>query len=102
MSDPQQSGLACASCESLIAKTLLNQPHETATLVRSTTMSKNRIFKETPKTRLIVSVETETVAAIDRLIRYPSANRSEFVRLAIEEKLERDVVLFQNRVSAVP
>jgi metal-responsive CopG/Arc/MetJ family transcriptional regulator len=42
------------------------------------------------------------VAAIDRLIRYPSANRSEFVRLAIEEKLERDVVLFQNRVSAAP
>ncbi|MNI95661.1 hypothetical protein PspS34_25995 [Pseudomonas sp. S34] len=65
-------------------------------------MSKNRIFKETPKTRLIVSVETETVAAIDRLIRYPSANRSEFVRLAIEEKLERDVVLFQNRASVAP
>ncbi|KII34175.1 hypothetical protein NL64_06830 [Pseudomonas fluorescens] len=65
-------------------------------------MSKNRIFKETPKTRLIVSVEIETVAAIDRLIRYPSANRSEFVRLAIEEKLERDVVLFQNRASVAP
>ena len=57
-------------------------------------MSKNRQFGSKPITRLIVSVETETVATIDRLIRYPSANRSEFVRLAIEEKLERDVVLF--------
>lgn len=65
-------------------------------------MSKNRLFKNQPKIRLIVSVETETVAAIDRLIRYPNANRSEFVRLAIEEKLERDVVLLHNRVSAVP
>jgi len=65
-------------------------------------MSKNRLFKNQPKIRLIVSVETETVAAIDRLIRYPSANRSEFVRLAIEEKLERDVVLFQNRASVAP
>ena len=65
-------------------------------------MSKNRQFGSKPITRLIVSVETETVATIDRLIRYPSANRSEFVRLAIEEKLERDVVLFQNRVSSDP
>jgi metal-responsive CopG/Arc/MetJ family transcriptional regulator len=65
-------------------------------------MSKNRLFNNQPKIRLIVSVETETVAAIDRLIRYPSANRSEFVRLAIEEKLERDVVLFQNRASVAP
>ena len=65
-------------------------------------MSKNRQFGSKPKTRLIVSVETETVAAIDRLIRYPSANRSEFVRLAIEEKLERDVVRFQNRASVAP
>jgi hypothetical protein len=29
-------------------------------------MSKNRLFKNQPKIRLIVSVETETVAAIDR------------------------------------
>lgn len=68
-------------------------------------MSKNRIFKETPKTRLIVSVETSTVGLIDELIfrGHPAkGNRSEFVRLAIEEKLERDVVRFQNRVSAVP
>ncbi|MGH8436474.1 MAG: ribbon-helix-helix protein, CopG family [Pseudomonas sp.] len=55
-------------------------------------MSKNRKFGSTPITRLIVSVETDTVAAIDRLIRHPSANRSEFVRLAIEEKLKRDKV----------
>ena len=65
-------------------------------------MSKNRQFGSKPITRLIVSVETETVAAIDRLIRYPSANRSEFVRLAIEEKLERDVVRFQNHASVAP
>lgn len=56
-------------------------------------MSKNRIFKETPKTRLIVSVETNTVEVIDELIRsgHPAKrNRSEFVRLAIEEKLNND------------
>ncbi|MGH8434947.1 MAG: ribbon-helix-helix domain-containing protein [Pseudomonas sp.] len=55
-------------------------------------MSKNRKFGTKPKTRLIVSVESDTVAAIDRLIRYPCANRSEFVRQAIEEKLKRDKV----------
>lgn len=71
-------------------------------------MSKNRLFKSQPKIRLIVSVETDTVETIDELIgklssgRHPAkGNRSEFVRLAIEEKLERDVVRFQNRVSAV-
>jgi hypothetical protein len=72
-------------------------------------MSKNRLFKNQPKIRLIVSVEGETVEIIDELIGYhlggghpAKGNRSEFVRLAIEEKLERDVVRFQNRVSAVP
>ncbi|MCY1460908.1 hypothetical protein D9M71_785060 [compost metagenome] len=72
-------------------------------------MSKNRLFKNQPKIRLIVSVEGDTVETIDELIGYPQGgrhpakgNRSEFVRLAIEEKLERDVVRFQNRVSAVP
>ncbi|WP_152666145.1 hypothetical protein [Pseudomonas abietaniphila] len=46
---------------------------------------------------------------IDDLIGYPlggghpaKGNRSEFVRLAIEEKLEREMVRFQNGVSAVP
>lgn len=68
-------------------------------------MSKNRIFTETPKTRLIVSVETCTVEKIDELIRrgHPAkGNRSEFVRLAVEEKLEREMVRFQNRISAAP
>ena len=67
-------------------------------------MSKNRVFNETSKARLIVSVESDTVKTIDRLICYPygnghaaKGNRSEFVRLAIEEKLERDVVRLQNR-----
>ncbi|EJM25132.1 hypothetical protein PMI22_00478 [Pseudomonas sp. GM21] len=60
-------------------------------------MSKNRMFDGKAKTRLIVSVGAETVNAIDQLIHYPYANdhpakgnRSEFVRLAIEEKLLRD------------
>ena len=60
-------------------------------------MSKNRMFDGQPKTRLIVSVTAETVNAIDKLICHPNANvhpakgnRSEFVRLAIEEKLLRD------------
>lgn len=64
-------------------------------------MSKNRLFKNQPKTRLIVSVEGDTVKIIDELIGKPfggkhpaKGNRSEFVRLAIEEKLERDMVRF--------
>lgn len=72
-------------------------------------MSKNRLFKNQPKIRLIVSVEGDTVETIDELIGYPlggdhpaEGNRSEFVRLAIEEKLERDVVRFQNRASKAP
>lgn len=71
-------------------------------------MSKNRLFKNQPKVRLIVSVEGDTVETIDELIGYPlgsghpaKGNRSEFVRLAIEEKLERELVRFQNRVSAI-
>ncbi|CAN5736597.1 hypothetical protein BH18PSE1_BH18PSE1_08580 [soil metagenome] len=47
--------------------------------------------------RLIVSVPMEAVEAIDRLIAYPygrdhpaHGNRSEFVRLAIREKLNRE------------
>ena len=66
-------------------------------------MSKNRLFKSQPKIRLIVSVEADTVDTIDELLGKPfngghpaKGNRSEFVRLAIEEKLERDVVRFQN------
>ncbi|WP_349573302.1 hypothetical protein [Azotobacter salinestris] len=67
-------------------------------------MSKNRLFKDKPKTRLIVSVEVDTVEAIDELIRHPfggrhpaRGNRSEFVRLAIEEKLKRELVRFQDQ-----
>ncbi|WP_159876863.1 toxin-antitoxin system protein [Aquitalea denitrificans] len=61
-------------------------------------MSKNRKFDGTPTTRLIVSVEQSTVAAVDALINYPwgndhpvRGNRAEFVPLAIQEKLERDL-----------
>ena len=61
-------------------------------------MSKNRVFRDQPKRRLIVSVEMQTVNAIDAAISTPIAgmlrargNRSEFVRLAIEEKLAREI-----------
>jgi len=47
--------------------------------------------------RLIVSIEANTVAEIDHVLSWKSerahparGNRSEFVRLAIEEKLRRD------------
>lgn len=71
-------------------------------------MSKNRLFKNQPKVRLIVSVEGYMVETIDELIGYPlggghpaKGNRSEFVRLAIEEKMERDMVQFQNQASVI-
>lgn len=61
-------------------------------------MSKNRQFNGAPTIRLIVSVEQTTVTAVDALINYPwgndhpvRGNRAEFVRLAIQEKLERDL-----------
>ncbi|WP_373000177.1 hypothetical protein [Marinobacter sp.] len=55
-------------------------------------MSKNpRNFRQA--SRLIVSVEGETVAAIDSLMKdgrnHRHRNRSEFVRLAIERELRR-------------
>lgn len=59
-------------------------------------MSKNRRFGHTAKTRLIVSIEECTVEQVDHLIRSRGAhhpargNRSEFVRLAIEEKMQRE------------
>lgn len=53
---------------------------------------------------LIVSIEGDTVETIDEMIGKPfggghpaKGNGSEFVRLAIEEKLERDMVQFQSR-----
>jgi metal-responsive CopG/Arc/MetJ family transcriptional regulator len=63
-------------------------------------MNKNRRLKDYSATRLIVSLETATVEAVDKLIGKPfgrkhpvKGNRSEFVRQAIEEKLERDAAL---------
>lgn len=55
----------------------------------------NRYFNGVPKTRLIVSVEQSIVDDIDDLIchgkNHPAnRNRSEFIRMAILEKLERD------------
>ena len=47
-----------------------------------------RRFHGEPVTRLIVSVPMATVKSVDSAMR-PSRNRSEFVRLAIEEKLAR-------------
>lgn len=57
-------------------------------------MSNNRMFNGKPVRRLIVSVELETVEAVDTYLSngYPwraGGNRSEFVRLAIEERLRR-------------
>ncbi len=57
-----------------------------------------RRFNGAPVMRLIVSVPTQTVGEVDSLIRHrwcgtyhPARGcRAEFVRLAIEEKLERD------------
>ena len=58
-------------------------------------MSKNRMFRGKPIRRLIVSVEMSTVEAVDNHLRgwrtWPCGNRSEFVRLAIEEKLRREL-----------
>jgi hypothetical protein len=62
-------------------------------------MSKNRRFHGAPVRLLIVRVKATTIAQVDRLInnrlyltyRHPAlGNRSEFVRMAIAEKLERD------------
>ena len=67
-------------------------------------MGFRRKFYGEPVARLIVSVPVEIVEEIDELIGYPHCrewrksaathparrNRSEFVRLAIVEKLERD------------
>ncbi|MCE8020180.1 toxin-antitoxin system protein [Halomonas sp. MCCC 1A11036] len=59
-------------------------------------MSKNRLFHGAPTVRLIASVEQATVDAVDEVIGYPynsphpaKGNRSEFVRIAIENELAR-------------
>ncbi|WP_283147599.1 hypothetical protein [Silvimonas soli] len=61
-------------------------------------MSKLRRFNGQAVTRLIVSVPLDTLMQIDALIGYPyggkhpaKGNRSEFVRLALLEKLEREM-----------
>ncbi|MBG56808.1 MAG: toxin-antitoxin system protein [Porticoccus sp.] len=63
-------------------------------------MMRNRIFGDTPVRRLIVSVEMATVQAIDEQLgyrrTYSHGNRSEFVRQAIEEKLQRDAQRFDD------
>lgn len=68
-------------------------------------MPKRRKFNGEPVTRLIVSVPVSVVGEIERVSgskyprpnrynRHPAfGNRSEFVRLAIVEKLERDQVI---------
>lgn len=59
-------------------------------------MSMCRRFKGAPVMRLIVSVPTETVARVKALLsnrQHPSRGcRAEFVRLAIAEKLARDLM----------
>lgn len=53
------------------------------------------MFRGKPTRRLIVSVEMSTVEAVDIHLRgwrtWHYGNRSEFVRLAIEEKLRREL-----------
>lgn len=57
-------------------------------------MSKNRMFRGKPTERLIIRIERETVDKIDEYLRdgrsWISGNRSEFVRLAIENFLKRE------------
>jgi hypothetical protein len=60
-------------------------------------MSKLRRFHNQPVTRLIVSVPMVTVEEIDRIINVPRPNRhpaqgcrSEYVRMALLEKIARD------------
>lgn len=61
-----------------------------------TTTRRNRRFGDDPKTRLVISIEELTVAQLDQLIRTRGeglqiqGNRSEFVRQAIEEKMQRE------------
>ncbi len=60
-------------------------------------MSKLRRFHNQPVTRLIVSVPKVTIEQIDRIIKAPRPNRhpaqgcrSEYVRIALLEKIARD------------
>lgn len=67
-------------------------------------MPRRRKFEGEPVTRLIVSVPVSVVGEIDDMTGFHSikarkhpafGNRSEFVRLAIVEKLERDQITMQ-------
>lgn len=64
-------------------------------------MSKNRMFRGKPVRRLIVSIEQSTIETVDNHLNkgscWRSGNRSEFVRLAIEEKLKRELVNFEDQ-----
>ena len=63
-------------------------------------MSMCRRFSGEPVARLIVSMPAELVEKVDRSIRgdHPARGcRSEFVRLAVAEKLERDLMLYASQ-----
>lgn len=66
-------------------------------------MSMCRRFKGEPVLRLIVTMPADMVAAIDQLLterpRHPARScRSEFLRLAVAEKLGRELMLSGERV----
>ncbi|EZH79568.1 toxin-antitoxin system protein [Ectopseudomonas composti] len=56
----------------------------------------NRRFGGAPKTRMIVCIEKHTIEKLDQFVeaigerRPGQGNRSEFVRQAIEEKMQRE------------
>jgi hypothetical protein len=68
-------------------------------------MNMCRRFHGAPVVRLVISVETETTLAVDHLLDWRGPGRthpargcrSEFVRLAIEEKLARDRLRFESK-----
>ncbi len=65
-------------------------------------MSMCRRFNGEPVVRLIVSMPTEMVAALDQLLterpRHPARGcRSEFLRLALAEKVGRELMLIGAR-----
>ena len=66
-------------------------------------MSMCRRFKGEPVVRLIVTMPTDMAAAMDQLLterpRHPARGcRSEFLRLAVAEKLGRELMLSGERV----
>ncbi len=66
-------------------------------------MTMCRRFNGEPVVRLIVSMPADMVAAIDKLLtdrpRHPARGcRSEFLRLAVAEKLGRELMLSGERV----